>query len=299
MPVLCLGLASCATTVPVSPVPEPDAGKLEPSSASKSVEKYYARVEESLQARGLLRTDDGRVDARFTRRDLVEDFVQIALYDEYVASGGAIIARPTKSKLRRWEKPIRIGVTFGDRVPQSQRDVDLETVNDVAKQLGRASRHPVSVSTPNQANFHVLVLNEDDRRAIGPALNDLIPGIDDTLIRFLTNLSRSTYCLVFAFSEGDSPVYSKALAVVRSEHPDLLRQSCFHEEMAQGMGLANDSPRARPSVFNDDEEFALLTTHDELLLRILYDRRLRPGMTPEQARPIVERIVDELLGGSA
>ena len=252
-----------------------------------------------MQARGLLRTDDGRVDARFTRRDLVEDFVQIALYDEYVASGGAIIARPTKSKLRRWEKPIRIGVTFGDRVPQSQRDVDLETVNDVAKQLGRASRHPVSVSTPNQANFHVLVLNEDDRRAIGPALNDLIPGIDDTLIRFLTNLSRSTYCLVFAFSEGDSPVYSKALAVVRSEHPDLLRQSCFHEEMAQGMGLANDSPRARPSVFNDDEEFALLTTHDELLLRILYDRRLRPGMTPEQARPIVERIVDELLGGSA
>ena len=44
------------------------------------------------------------------------------------------------------------------------------------------------------------------------------------------------------------------------------------------MGLANDSPDARPSVFNDDEEFAFLTRHDELLLKMLYDPRLRPGM---------------------
>ena len=32
------------------------------------------------------------------------------------------------------------------------------------------------------------------------------------------------------------------------------------------MGLANDSPEARPSIFNDDEEYALLTGHDEMLL---------------------------------
>ena len=46
-----------------------------------------------------------------------------------------------------------------------------------------------------------------------------------------------------------------AVAIVRGEHPDLMRLSCIHEELAQGLGLANDSPYARPSVFNDDEEF--------------------------------------------
>ncbi|MEL6700412.1 MAG: DUF2927 domain-containing protein, partial [Pseudomonadota bacterium] len=52
----------------------------------------------------------------------------------------------------------------------------------------------------------------------------------------------------------------------------------------------------RPSIFNDDEEFALLTTHDEALLRILYDPRLRRGMTERTARPIVAQIATEVVG---
>jgi hypothetical protein len=61
------------------------------------------------------------------------------------------------------------------------------------------------------------------------------------------------------------------------------------------IGLANDSPAARPSIFNDSEEFALLAPHDELLLRILYDRRLRTGRTIEEAKPIVQTIATELM----
>ncbi len=86
------------------------------------------------------------------------------------------------------------------------------------------------------------------------------------------------------------------MALIRSEHPDLFRLSCIHEEIAQGLGIPNDSPRARPSIFNDDDEFALLTRHDELLLQMLYDPRLTPGMTAEEARPIARIIARELMG---
>ena len=109
----------------------------------------------------------------------------------------------------------------------------------------------------------------------------------------------SVYCLVVARDAGGSSAYVQAVAVIRGEHPDLMRLSCVHEELAQGLGLANDSPRARPSVFNDDEEFALLTRMDEMFLRILYDHRLRPGMTEAEARPIVEVIAAELMGGAS
>jgi hypothetical protein len=109
----------------------------------------------------------------------------------------------------------------------------------------------------------------------------------------------SVYCLVVARDSGGSSAYVQAVAVIRAEHPDLMRLSCIHEELAQGLGLANDSPRARPSVFNDDEEFALLTRMDEILLKILYDRRLRPGMTESEARPIVEVIAAEIMGGAS
>jgi hypothetical protein len=67
--------------------------------------------------------------------------------------------------------------------------------------------------------------------------------------------------------------------------------------VAQGLGLPNDSPTARPSIFNDDEEFALLTTHDEMLLSMLYNPRLSPGMTPDEARPILQELADGLVGG--
>lgn len=111
-------------------------------------------------------------------------------------------------------------------------------------------------------------------------------------------MRRDTYCAVAAYASGPSAnTYTAAIAVIRSENPDLLRLSCIHEELAQGMGLANDSPAARPSIFNDDDEFALLTGHDELLLKMLYDPRLRIGMNAAEARPIVREIAEELAGG--
>jgi hypothetical protein len=122
-----------------------------------------------------------------------------------------------------------------------------------------------------------------------------VPGIAESSLRAITQLPRDQLCIVVAFSEGGSASYSKAVAIIRAEHPDLLRTSCFHEELAQGLGLANDSPQARPSIFNDDEEFGLLTTHDELLLEMLYDPRFRTGMSAAEAAPIARIIARELL----
>jgi hypothetical protein len=147
------------------------------------------------------------------------------------------------------------------------------------------------------ANFHVAVLSEDDRREFGPKLGDLVPGIAETSVRSFTNLPSSVLCLVIAFGVSEEASYSQAVALIRAEHPDLLRTACIHEELAQGMGLANDSPNARPSIFNDDEEFGLLTRHDELLLQMLYDPRLRTGMTIDDATPVVQQIAAELVGG--
>ncbi|MFT3687873.1 DUF2927 domain-containing protein [Paenirhodobacter sp.] len=265
------------------------------SPESAAMVAYYAQVERTLKSRGLMRKDVAPRDAAFRKWELVDDFVAIALYDEY---DSGMNARVTPSKLRRWETPVRLAVEFGASVPEAQRAEDRAMVTAYAGQLARASRHPVGVVRTG-GNFNVLVVNEDERRALGPRLQQLVPGITAATIAAITDLPPSTFCMAFAFSDGAAPVYTRAIAVIRAEHPRDLRQSCFHEELAQGLGLANDSPEARPSIFNDDEEFSLLTRHDELLLRILYDPRLRPGMTEEQARPIVQTIADELLGPDA
>jgi len=299
-------LAACEATVPTSvPVPpeRPDRAvapaEAAPSAASVAMRARLARVEATLLSRGLLRTDGGGPDTPFNDRQLAENFIRIALYDEYVLRGGSFVAQNTPSRLRRWEQPVRMAVEFGAGVPEAQRARDRAELRAYAAQLSRASGHPIRMADGPGANYHVLILNEDERRAYGSRLQQIVPGIDPVSISTILDLPESTFCVVFAFSSGQSSAYTRAVAVIRAEHPDKMRLSCIHEEVAQGLGLANDSPSARPSIFNDDEEFALLTRHDELLLKMLYDKRLRPGMTPEQARPIVETMAYELIGGES
>ena len=301
-----LGLTACVSPVSptLAPAPRPAlppaaSGPTPQSDESRQLATYYGRLQQDLLAQGLLRTDGGGPDVPFSKRNLVDNFVRIALFDEYASAAGLLIQRQTASNLRRWSGPVRFGVQFGDSIPLAQRSKDTAVVTSYAARLARATRHPISTSNSNP-NFHVLILNEDERRSIGPTLRRLVPGIANSSVRTVENLPKPILCIVLAFSVGEGNYdYSNAVAVVRGEHTALMRQSCIHEELAQGLGLANDSPQARPSIFNDDEEFGLLTRHDELLLRMLYDRRLSTGMTAASARPIAEVIAGELLGGGS
>lgn len=279
-------------------LPKPVEERPKPSARSEELTRYYARVQADLLSQGLLRQDGGGIDTPFNTRQLAENFERIALYDEYARGAGLRTAADAPSHLRRWVLPVRVNVEFGDTVPDEIRATDSAYIADYAARLGRLTGHPVTMSRAASANFHVLVMGEDDR---GPAIRrirQLVPNISDSSVDIFRTLPRSIHCLVVAFSGGSSDYeYRKAIAFVRAEHPDLMRRSCYHEEMAQGLGLANDSPNARPSIFNDDDEFASLTSHDELLLRMLYDTRLSTGMTPAQARPIVQEIAEGLAGG--
>ena len=310
---LVLGVAGCEEAPPPArppavrpepPPPPPPApeSKAEPatppapSAESVALTQYYRRLQEDLLAQGLLRGDAGGTDAPFTDTMLARDFIQIALYDEYAPGADTRSPEAQASRLRRWDQPIRMEMVFGPSVTAEQAARDRASVEAYAARLSRLTGVPI-MQVEEDANFHVAVLSEDDRKEFGPKLRDLVPGIAESSVRAFMNLPRSTLCLVIAFGSGEGSGYSQAVALIRAEHPDLLRTACIHEELAQGMGLANDSPTARPSIFNDDEEFGLLTRHDELLLQILYDPRLRTGMTIEEATPIVQRIAAELVGG--
>jgi hypothetical protein len=269
-----------------------------PSAASDAARQHYARVQADLLARGLMRTDGGATDAPFTDRMLADNFVRIALYDEYTRSARGLVAAPTESRLRRWDQPVRVSLRFGASVPPEAQATDRARIASFLARLQRITGHPIRLSD-SQPNFFIYIVNEDERRALGPAVRAALPGLAASDLSGITDMPRSTYCLVYALSPGGSSTYSTAFAVIRSEHPDLMRLSCIHEEVAQGLGLANDSPLARPSIFNDDEEFALLTPMDELMLKMLYDPSLSPGMTEPEARPIIEPLAATLMGGAS
>lgn len=297
-------LAACETVAPVAPAlpPEPRPAALAlpvpapaapTSERSAALRRYLAQVQSSQLTSGLLRQDGGGPDTPFSADMLARNFERIVFFNEYSATGAS---RGGTSDLRRWSGPVRIGVEFGPSVPPSQRLRDRADVRAYAARLARATGHPVSTAGP--PNFLVFFVSEDDRAATLDALAPRLPGVTQANLAALRNLPQDAYCAVAAYASGpDRNTYTAAVAVIRAENPDLLRLSCIHEELAQALGLANDSPDARPSIFNDDDEFALLTDHDEALLGMLYDKRLKPGMSLAEARPIVRMLAIERTGG--
>ena len=302
-------LAACTQEVIAPPAPTPPVARpsvevpevpevAEPSEASKALAVHYRDLQRKLLIQGLLRGDGGGPDTPFTDTDLARNFVRIALFNEYVAEGDELRAQANVANLRRFDQPVRIGLEFGGTTPPDRRARDESSVAAYAARLSRITGHPITLAEDNP-NFHVFIVNEDERRALGARLEELVPGMLPSSRNALINLPKDQLCIVIAFAEGESASYSKAISIIRAEHPDLLRTTCIHEELAQGLGLANDSPRARPSIFNDDEEFGLLTTHDEWLLKMLYDPRLQTGMKPAEAAPIARIIAREYLDPGA
>ena len=283
-------------TGPSAPPERPDALEVDQGFPPESLElsSYYASVENGHRTRGLLRADGGGPDVPFDAEKLAKTFRATAFAREFTDVGPALVRREAESILHRWEDPVQIEAMFGAGVPNMQRAEDRASIRRFADRLGRITRHPVSF-VERGGNFHVLVLTEGERRIAGPLLQRLIPGIRQREIDVIENLDRSTYCVVVASDPVNDGVLTRAVAVIRAELPPLLRLSCVHEEISQGLGLANDSPSARPSIFNDDDEFGRLTAMDELMLRMLYDLRLKPGMDAETAAPIVRDIAEALV----
>jgi hypothetical protein len=257
---------------------------------------FYARIEAERRARGLMRTDDGRRDGPVAPARLAAIWAAVALFDEHGPGG-----RPTPAPLRRFERPVAIAVEFGASVPAATRAADRVHLRALVADLTEAARHPIALLPDDGggANFHVLVLSQDELAAIGPRLEALVPGIDAGTVRLVEALPRDTFCLALSFARGGGAELTEAVAIIRAEHPDLTRLACYHEEIAQGLGLSADSPLARPSIFNDDQEFALLTHLDRLLIRLHHDPRLRPGMTARQAEPLALAIASALAVGDS
>ena len=166
----------------------------------------------------------------------------------------------------------------------------LKEVEAVVEELDQRA------ATQNDQDVVVVTLSEAERANIRPVLQQIAPDLSRAAQNAVLRMRRNTFCMVVAIP-GPDPAQGlqQAIAIVRAEHPPLMRQSCIEEELAQGMGLSNDSRDARPSIFNDDEEFGVLTRHDELLLRMLYSDSLRCGMSAGAVDDYVETLAAAVL----
>ena len=280
-----------ASGVEVAELPEPRATKGEASAAGADLREFYASVEGNLTAAGRMRRETSPTDAPFTDDDLIRDFERIALHDEYVDQGGRFVRAETPAQLRRWARPVRVAVMSSPSSSPEDAARDRANVAAFTRRLSHLTAHDVSMGQGTDVNFLVLFMSSAERNVFADQVAALYPNFAPAVMQALRHPPVDIFCVTYGFSDHAAPsTYSAVMVLIPSEHPAFTRLSCVQEEMAQAMGLPNDSAEARPSLFNDSKEFALLTDHDAILLRMLYDARLRPGMTSAEARPLLPDI---------
>ena len=247
----------------------------------------YALYEAALRAGGSLRTDVEPPDAPFSNADLLTNFRRIALHHEGDIERDGSEENSVPNRLGRWEQDIKYRLVGSGVTPETEVEV-REFARRLERLTGRSFR-----PADEDINFLILITEPGERGQVSDMLGEVMPALGRSFDRW--RRSQSLICVatnLYRNTSDDRIVFG--MVMMGSELGPLMRSSCLQEELVQALGLGNDHAEVRPSIFNDDEEFALMTRHDEYLLRILYDPRLRSGMTAEEAMPIAREIIADL-----
>jgi len=83
----------------------------------------------------------------------------------------------------------------------------------------------------------------------------------------------------------------RAEAILPADVGEFGFYDCAYEELLQGLGIINDDGSVPWTMFNDDVQMGFFDVYDQYLVNILYDPRIRPGMT----RDAVAKLLPEVL----
>lgn len=118
-----------------------------------------------------------------------------------------------------------------------------------------------------------------------------IPNTDPAVIR---KAADGGGCYFLSWKKPEDTIV-KAIIVVNTERENAAINSCILEEITQSIGLPNDTDLMRPSIFSDKDRLYDLSPSDEILVRTLYDIRMKRGLTRPQALAVARRIIAELI----
>lgn len=260
-----------------------------PPSAGPELADLYGRAEILYRTEAKFRTEYDPIDAPINAQALERNFLKLAFNSEEQVIGDRTIVEGEAVQLLRWPSDVTyasIGITAADAAH----------LDALALRIGGVIGRSV-IATEDVAAAHVKVwmLDGRDRSLLRDTLDERFGESLGSFIAAWTERPELP-CIGMISTDPADDSLAVGLIFVKAELSGNFRRACLTEEFTQVFGLINDDPEARPSIFNDDQEFIELTRHDEYLLKVLYDPRLRAGMTEAEARPLVRRIVQDIPG---
>lgn len=281
-------VAALAVAIGLSGCAAPSYSVAPPVLEGQRLSNLYAAIERVYRSEAKFRTDYDPPDAPYDARTLTRNFAVVAQQSETQTIDGNVVIQGNSIPLTRWEVPLRLWTS-------GETPSDSAHITALSQRVARLTQLSVERARDAQeANIYLLIADADERDDLVQLLTSLGRGSDAPLVSVWPDRPEFP-CIARVSVDPRSSTLEWAMILVKAELTGDFRKSCLTEEFIQALGLFNDGPEIRPSIFNDDAEFIELTRHDEYLLQILYDKRLRPGMLRVEAEPIVQTIAAELL----
>jgi Protein of unknown function (DUF2927) len=206
-----------------------------------------------------------RASARveFTNDEISNGFFKIAFSAELQLDA-------TANRVRKFDEPVRIFV-INDGVPDRRPDI-AAIVADIQ---ARVNHLDVAITSDRQAaNFVVRLVAHRD---FAPTIRTLYGQGRAARIE----KSLSPQCLSGIAKDSRYRI-RRAEVILPVDDGEFAFYDCAYEEMLQALGAINDDRSVPWTMFNDDVQMGFFDVYDQYLLNILYDPRIRPGMTKEE-----------------
>ena len=208
----------------------------------------------------------------FTNDEIREGFFKIAF-------GAELQIDKPAGRVRKFDEPVRIFVEAAN-VPKRRS----ELANVVADIRSRVNHLDIDITDDRSvSNFVVRLVPERKLKSTIRALygNDRAKQIQQTL---------NPECLS-GIGKDESFRIRRAEVILPVDAGDFTFYDCAYEELLQALGAINDYASVPWTMFNDDVQMGFFDVYDQYLLNILYDPRIRPGMTRDEADAVLPDIL--------
>ncbi len=206
--------------------------------------------------------------ARFSDAELTNAFNATVFGAEYSSWG--LHTRIVK----KFVKPVRIYID--NRAKRDRRRAVRRFVRSLPRTIRGISVE--IVKSERDANFTVYVV---DRKAYKDVVRNEVYK--------RRSMSVPGRCLVRVISSANG--IRRSDAVIVSDEGEFLFRRCLVEEILQGLGPVNDNPSLVHSVFNDTSKHARFTKHDQYILNMLYDDRIKAGMNQREVGEVLPAVI--------
>jgi hypothetical protein len=210
----------------------------------------------------------------FTDNEIVEGFLKIAFGAEYHLAGRV-------DRIRKYDGPVRV---FADGNRADRKAQLAKIVADIASRVQHLDI--AMAGSLEDANVQVkLVRDRDLGRTIATFYgNERAKEIRSSL---------DPQCLS-GFRKNEKFEIEHSDVILTVDNGDFVFFDCAYEELLQSLGPINDTASVPWTMFNDNVSMGYFDVYDQYLLNLLYDPRIKAGMTVQEVRAALPDVLADV-----